>query len=217
MRKLGCFITIVLVLSTSQSFAVAPFSILVFGDSIGKGIGAHIKEAFEDKNVKITNRAIVSDGLLQPGSKRRKAEFEGLIKCGKFDAVILSYGTNDIRKESGTEKWKESYKQVVKDFLRVAFEHKVPVTVVGLPPMRSGLPKSHAQDINQVLQEVVDELADYCYYVDTFSQMSDTNGNYVDSIKIRGKTVKIRSGGVHFTPDGYDLLSQIVAADVTSD
>lgn len=191
-------------------------SILIIGDSIGKGIGETLKKAFAE--IKITvdvqNNCVVSSGLLSPKFYNWNKSLRELIEKKQFDIIIISMGTNDIRKESGDTKWKIMYTNKFKEFINIVTNSKTKVFVLSIPPMRDEPLKSHVNDINQIIQSVISEFNGNYNYIDTTSNISNNKGEYIKDINVDGKQVHIRTDGIHFTPFGYYTLGKVIAITI---
>jgi hypothetical protein len=137
------------------------------------------------------------------------------------EIVVFIIGANDWRTPGGTRidasgapAWRGAYAAQVEEMLRIlegepspAGEVR-PVYWIGSPPLQDKAQDAGARDVNAVARTVIATHPE-ARYIDAYDLFADDGGRYAASLPgPNGRSVRVRSGdGVHFTPDGGDLLA----------
>ena len=132
--------------------------------------------------------------------------------------IVIHMGCNDpidILDDSGrrlyfgNDKWQEIYASRVRGFLKLASEKKILSFWVGLPIMSSQKYCAKIRLINSTVERECAK-ASGCHYVDSWSALADSNGNYSTFIKRPGgRQTRIRAkDDVHLTEAGGVILSK---------
>lgn len=188
-------------------------SILVVGDSLAVGVGMTLKSAFESRcKVRVKAMGKVSSGLDSPAFYDWQHVLKQVLDTEKFDLVVLMMGANDSHNSSGSQAWGQSFESKFAELLKIpAIKHTMTL-VVSLPPMREPHFNERVKVANEAIRNASQLFPEDCVYVDAFRLFSGTDGLFTDRISANGGWKKIRGGdGVHFTGEGYLLLSNMVA------
>jgi hypothetical protein len=83
---------------------------------------------------------------------------------------------------------------------------------IGAPVMADPAFSEHVKGVNSIFKQVADRHPNNVVYVDAYSLFSTPDGKYAPMLTVPdGKLVRVRADdGVHFTPDGGDLLAKSV-------
>lgn len=190
--------------------------ILVIGDSQAQGLGSGIQRwARAAGTTRAVNAAKPGTGFVSLDPFDWSAAIPGLLAPATPDAVVMMIGGNDrlpIRLPDGqslpfaSDAWANVYRARVAQAVRAVRSVGIPLVWVGNPIARADAYSRDMQTINALFAEVVG--AEGGTFVDIWLLVSE-DGHYAAHGKsLGGFTVKLRlDDGIHFTPDGYDLVA----------
>lgn len=197
-----------------------PHKILLLGDSmIAEGFGPALqRELIKHSTVEVIRKGQYSTGFVHQEDFNWVSTLKELIQKHKPDMIVIHMGCNDpidILDDSGrrlyfgNDKWQEIYASRVREFLKLASEKKILSFWVGLPIMSSQKYCAKIRLINSTVERECAK-ASGCHYVDSWSALADSNGNYSTFIKRPGgRQTRIRAkDDVHLTEAGGVILSK---------
>src|SRR6266511_1953074 len=193
-----------------------PLRLWIGGDSLAGSLGPSLGElAGKSGVVQPVFDSRVSSGLLTP-------DFLDWPKHGVEDMSIYNpevavfiVGANDAKNLSkGAEQnpaWRAQYTALVEQMLATLEGNGRTVYWIGAPVMADPAYSEHVKGVNSIFQEVAAKHPDVVY-VDAYSVFSTPNGTFSPMLAVPdGKVARVRAAdGVHFTPDGGDLLAKTV-------
>ncbi len=193
-----------------------PLRLWIGGDSLAGSLGPSLGElAGKSGVVQPVFDSRVSSGLLTP-------DFLDWPKHGVEDMSIYNpevavfiVGANDAKNLSkGAEQnpaWRAQYTALVEQMLATLEGNGRTVYWIGAPVMADPAYSEHVKGVNSIFQEVADKHPDVVY-VDAYSVFSTPDGTFSPMLTVPdGKVARVRApDGVHFTPDGGDLLAKSV-------
>ena len=186
------------------------------GDSLAGSLGPSLGDlAGRTGVVQPVFDARVSSGLLSRG-------FLDWPKRGREDMLLYNpevsvfiIGANDaknIAKGTASDaRWRAQYAALVEEMLTVLRGNGRTVYWVGAPVMADTDYSQRVQGVNDVFREVAARHPDVTY-VDAYSLFSGPDGSFASTLPVPGSGVaRVRGAdGIHFTPEGGDLLAQRV-------
>jgi hypothetical protein len=190
-----------------------PLRLWIGGDSLAGSLGPSLGDlAGRTGVVQPVFDARVSSGLLSPGFldwPRQAGE-----DMSRYDpeVVVFIVGANDAKNIAGgadrDQSWRAQYAALVEEMLMVLRGDNRAVYWVGAPVMADAAYSERVKDVNEVFREVAAQHPDV-RYVDAYSLFSGPNGSYAPNLPVPGAgVVRVRAAdGIHFTPDGGDLLA----------
>ncbi|HMF04756.1 MAG TPA: DUF459 domain-containing protein [Acidimicrobiia bacterium] len=131
------------------------------------------------------------------------------------EVIVFIIGANDAKNiDNGTENdptWRAQYAALVEEMLTALRGNGRTVYWVGAPVMADAAYSERVQGVNDVFREVAAQHQDVTY-VDAYSLFSGPDGSFASTLPVpgRGETRVRADDGIHFTPDGGDLLAQRV-------
>jgi uncharacterized protein len=193
-----------------------PLRLWIGGDSLAGSLGPSLGERTGKSGiVQPVVDSRVSSGLLSP-------DFFNWPKKGADDMVtfnpevaVFIVGANDARNLSkGADQdpqWQARYSTLVEQMLNVLAGNGRIVYWVGAPVMSDATFSQRVEGVNAVFREVAASHPGVTY-VDAFTIFSGPDGKYASTLPgPEGKAVRVRAqDGVHFTPDGGDVLAATV-------
>jgi hypothetical protein len=193
-----------------------PLRLWIGGDSLAGSLGPSLGDlAGKTGVVQPVFDARVSSGLLSPGFLDwRKQGREDLLRYDPEVAVFI-IGANDAkniaRGADRDPKWRAQYTALVEEMLNALRGNGRAVYWVGAPVMADAAYSQRVQGVNDVFREVAAGHPDVTY-VDAYSLFSGPNGSFASTLPVPGGgTVRVRGAdGIHFTPEGGDLLAHTV-------
>jgi uncharacterized protein len=195
---------------------VDPLRLWIGGDSLAGSLGPSLGELTGQSGVVqpvVDSR--VSSGLLSPN-------FVDWPKRGAEDmftynpeVTVFIIGANDAKNQAkGAERdpqWRTQYAAAVEKMLDVLVGHGRTVYWVGAPIMSDAAFSERVKGVNEVFQEVAAKHSEVTY-VDSFAVFSGPDGKFTSMLpSLDGKATRVRAqDGIHFTPEGGDLLARTV-------
>jgi hypothetical protein len=202
----------------------APLRLWIGGDSLAGSLGPSL------------GAQTASTGVVQPVYDSRVSS--GLSSPEFFDwprhaidemarlnpeVVVFIIGANDWTTPrstptdaSGAPAWRAEYAQQVETVLEAlegadTRERPRPVYWVGSPPLQEKRKDAGVREVNAVAREVIAGHPT-ATYVDAYQLFSSPEGVYTASLAgPNGKAIRVRTNdGVHFTPEGGDVLGVAV-------
>src|ERR1700680_2153072 len=124
--------------------------VLVIGDTLAEQLAQGLAEAFygERPEVAVIKKTRAGSGLVRADFFDWSAQAPLFAASEKATAIIVMLGSNDrqqLRDDTGvheprSDRWHELYAKRLDDLLARLKEKKIPVIVVGAPPMRNPRP-----------------------------------------------------------------------------
>jgi hypothetical protein len=195
---------------------VDPLRLWIGGDSLAGSLGPSLGELTGNSGVVqpvVDSR--VSSGLSSPN-------FIDWPKRGAEDMVtydpevtVFIIGANDAKNlPRGTERdpqWRTQYAAAVERMLGVLVGEGRTVYWVGAPIMSDAAFSQRVKGVNEVFQDVAAKHPEVTY-VDAFGVFSGPDGKFTSMLpSVEGKVTRVRAqDGIHFTPEGGDLLARTV-------
>ncbi len=195
------------------------FNIVVLGDSLADGLHQGLTRLNKDRqHIKTIKKSKVNTGLVRSDRYDWAKIAKKTALSGKYQAVVVLLGLNDMQtiREKGkahhyrTDGWKERYIGRVESMMRDLKKSGVAVYWVSNPIVT----KSHYQEeilyLNSIYQRAAEKIG--IRFIDTWKPLADKNGEYTPYYTGQsGKKIQIRRrDGVHFTPNGYLILAEIL-------
>ncbi len=190
--------------------------VVVVGDSLGDGIWMGLYDAFRrDLKVKIIRHSQVSTGFVSKDFFDWNREIVEIVKEKKPDALVMLFGTNDIRPMRTAEgyhaffssSWVRHYRERLSKFLQYISKQNIPSYWIGLPNMRKKKMSESAAKLNKIMRSEAYKVG--VTFIETWKDFSDKNGRYYSyGPDLNGKIRRLRANdGVHFTRIGYRKLA----------
>jgi uncharacterized protein len=199
--------------------------VLVVGDTLAEQLAQGLAEAFfgERPEVAVIKKVRPNSGLLRADFYDWVSQAPLLAASEKATAVVVMLGANDrqqMRDETGlheprSDRWRELYAKRIDDLLARLKDKKVPVFLVGAPPMRNARLSDDMTYINEILQESAQKAG--AFYVDIWEAFVDESGEFmVMGPALDGQRRRLRIGdGVHFTRAGARKAAHYVERDLS--
>jgi hypothetical protein len=199
--------------------------VLVVGDTLAEQLAQGLAEAFfgERPEVAVIRKIRAGSGLVRTDFYDWVSQAPAFAASEKATAVIVMVGANDrqqLRDETGvheprSDRWRELYAKRIGDLLARLKERKIPVFVVGAPPMRNQRLSDDMTYINEILQESAQKAG--AFYVDIWDAFVDESGEFmVMGPALDGQRRRLRIGdGVHFTKVGARKAAHYVERDLS--
>jgi hypothetical protein len=193
-----------------------PLRLWIGGDSLAGSLGPSLGElAGKSGVVQPVFDSRVSSGLLSP-------DFVDWPKHGVEDMTIYNpevavfiIGANDAKNLPKSAEqdpaWRAQYTALVEQMLAALQGNGRTVYWIGAPVMADTAYSEHVKGVNSIFQEVAAKHPGVVY-IDAYSLFSTPNGAFSPMLTVPdGKVARVRADdGVHFTPDGGDLLAKTV-------
>jgi uncharacterized protein len=199
--------------------------VLVVGDTLAEQLAQGLAEAFygERPEVAVIKKVRAGSGLVRADFYDWAAQAPLFAASEKATAIVVMVGANDrqqLRDETGvheprSDRWRELYAKRMDDLLARLKEKKIPIFVVGAPPMRNQRLSDDMTYINEILQESAQKAG--AYYVDIWDAFVDESGEFmVMGPALDGQRRRLRIGdGVHFTKVGARKAAHYVERDLS--
>jgi hypothetical protein len=129
--------------------------------------------------------------------------------------TVFVVGANDAKTlQDGAERdpdWGTRYSELVEEMLVVLAGNGRAVYWVGAPVMADTAYSARVRAVNEVFRDVAAKHRGVVY-VDAYAVFSTPDGTYAPTLRVpRGTVTRVRSAdGIHFTPEGGDLLAKTV-------
>ncbi len=204
----------------TSSPKLKPHKVLLVGDSmIAQGFGPALqRELMKHPSIDVIRKGMSSTGFVHQEDFNWASALRELIQKNEPDLIVIHMGTNDpidILDDSdkrlcfGNDKWNEVYASRVREFLKFISKKKIRSFWVGLPIMGSHKYCVKISLINSIVERECAKVSG-CVYVDSWSALADSNGNYSPFLKKPGgRRTRIRAkDNVHLTEAGGEILSE---------
>jgi uncharacterized protein len=197
-------------------------TIVVFGDSQGRGIAEGLQRVLiDDTRFKVLNRT-------HPGAAFVHGEAEWIAPIRKFqsqekaDIAIVMFGANDrldMREGEAatylhfkTPSWREEYARRTDMVLKTLVDSGLKVIWCGNPIARSDTYSSDMSYINQIFAERAELYG--VQFLPLWEIAAGEGGKYAAYGKdLGGVTRRLRADdGIHFTTAGYELIAEKIAS-----
>lgn len=202
-----------------------PLRLWIAGDSLAGSLGPALGQQTADTGVVApVYDSRVSSGLANPGfydwPKHATSELARLDP----EAVAFIIGTNDYVIVSGTQAsgaaWVAGYTARTEAMMKllVGPEQRT-VYWVSPPIMKSEKMAAAVREIGDLQRGVARQFPTVTF-IDAYTLFDDADGEYTATTKDpnTGRTISLRAGdGVHFSPDGADLLASAVYQQIDTD
>ena len=103
--------------------------ILAFGDSLTRGTGASIEQAYPARLQTMLSRTVINAGVPGEISKTGLKRLSGLLKRYQPELLILCHGGNDILRRNNQKQTKENLQQMID----LARSNNTQVVLIGVP------------------------------------------------------------------------------------
>jgi hypothetical protein len=194
--------------------------VLLVGDSMMQGVAPHVARALQKANIASVDLSKQSTGLAYPSYFDWPATVHKAIPESGITVMVVLLGANDTwdiyvggrAERFGSEKWQSVYAERIDSMVKFAESQNVRVIWLGAPNMGREKINSGVKILNHLYQsENNDGLARYVSTRELLSGGDDTDV-YQKHITIDGgKTVTVRTDdGIHFTPTGQTMLSNLI-------
>ncbi|HMG28301.1 MAG TPA: DUF459 domain-containing protein [Acidimicrobiia bacterium] len=131
------------------------------------------------------------------------------------EVIVFIIGANDAKNiDNGTQNdpaWRAQYAAFVEEMLTALRGSGRAVYWVGAPVMADPEYSERVKGVNEVFREVAAQHPEVTY-IDSYSLFSGPDGSFESTLPVPGRGVtRVRANdGIHFTPEGGDLLAQRV-------
>ncbi len=193
-----------------------PLRLWIGGDSLAGSLGPSLGEITAKTGVvQPVFFSKVSSGLGSPDFfDWPKRGGEEMFKLNPEVAVFI-IGANDfavVEKDPAT--WRPEYEQLVEQMMTLLIGEGRTVFWVGAPVFDDNRSEKILQ-VNQVFQDVAARHPEVVY-VDAYALFSTPDGQFTPFLPTAdGETARVRADdGVHFTPEGGDVLAEYVFAQL---
>ena len=193
-----------------------PLRLWIGGDSLAGSLGPSLGDLTGKSGVvQPVFDARVSSGLLSRNFLDWPEHGREDMALYDPEVTVFIIGANDAKNIArGSERdprWRAEYAALVEEMLTVLRGDGRPVYWVGAPVMADAQYSERVQGVNDVFREVAAKHPDVTY-VDAYSLFSGPNGSFASMLPLPGGgTVRVRGAdGIHFTPEGGDLLAHRV-------
>lgn len=196
------------------------FTIAVMGDSFADGIwGGLYRRLQRDPKFEILRLARNSTGLARPDYYDWQAVLEDVLADHQVDAAIVALGINDNqelyvdgrrRYLFATAEWDRLYRERVEAMMGRLFDAGVPTFWIGLPAMRDDELSREVSHLNAIFEDCAGDIG--VTFIPTWAATVDEEGEFASHLKDEdGRPTPIRmNDGVHFTGQGYTMLTTLV-------
>ncbi|MBZ7978106.1 DUF459 domain-containing protein [Campylobacter sp. RM12654] len=186
--------------------------VILLGDSLMQGVGLSICNSLKKQNIKCENLAKQSTGLLRKKYYDYAKVLKSSLQESAIKNVVILVGVNDLWNANennkvlkfGDSEWKSFYTKRIDELVKITRDYNANIFWYELPVVKN----DEQNEKIKILNEVFYELAKKNNY--QFIKLDSVLTEHFDFyIKIDGKSKRIRSNdGIHFTPLGYELISQ---------
>jgi uncharacterized protein len=197
--------------------------ILIIGDSrIQTEVGIELELALIEKyNPELIQRVgIPKSGLSRQDFYDWNDKLTTLIEEHQPTIVVAMLGANDgqrIYKENtplevkaNEQEWNTEYLRRVKEFQKIATDKKLSVIWIGNPISGLEYYNTLMQKINELTKQGA-ESNKYAYYIDVWSLLANTNGEYTDYLDIEGTQTRVRTQDkIHLTRKGGAIVGDVL-------
>ncbi len=191
--------------------------ILVVGDFLAGGMAGELTKLYaSNANIVVIKKSNASSGLVRDDVVNWPETISAMIEEHKPSAIVTLLGMNDRQKlwsvqgspDKLSEKWLEEYNNRITKITTAAFNSKIPLVWVGLPPVRSGKMNADYLIFNELYRTKV-EANQGGEYVDIWNGFTNEEGKFVSAgPDINGQIVRLRgSKGINMTRAGRAKLA----------
>ncbi len=187
-----------------------PLRLWIAGDSLAGSLGPSLgEESGATGVVQPFFDSRVSSGLSMPTFFNWPKHATTEIARLNPEVVVFIIGANDwMAPRQAGEAWKAEYAREVEEMLGVLEAGGRRVYWIGSPPMEEKRKDEGVRAVNAVMHEVIAR-HDRATYIDAYALFAGPDGDFVPSLTLpTGDKVRVRADdGVHFTPEGGDVLA----------
>jgi hypothetical protein len=207
--------------------AQEPLRILVFGDSLARGLTQGVERALADApeslaGAEVESLVVIGAGLIPRQRDMRAALAARLGRPPAVDALVVSMGVNDVGMPLGGaafygETWRARYAETLRRFAALPAERGIPTVWVEVPALGNAAFAGPIDSTIRPLQaQVLGEAGSGVIYLPTW-QLTTRGGAYVSRRDLgAGEPERFREGdGIHFTYRGYVFLGRRILAALT--
>ncbi len=204
-----------------------PLRLWIGGDSLAGSLGPSLGKLTGDTGVVApVFDSRVSSGLNSNGIIDWQAHATSELARLNTEVAVFFIGTNDAvvadtrRNADGVAVWRDAYAEKTRQMMKILVgDNSRPVYWLGTPVLKDKSLNERARFVNDIFIEVARGFPTVTYvdaYEITDDDKDDPNhdipGPYTDFLPNEdGNSVRMRGGdGIHFTPDGGDLLAAAV-------
>jgi uncharacterized protein len=214
-------VVIVLMIGQARAEAIAPQTIVVFGDEQANGLATAMRDVAHNAypKVEILDRTKPGSSLVQGDHSDWPSTVRAFVSPPDVKLAVLMLGTNDrvpmtnapaVQMPFRSFGWERAYRARIAAIIHGLSERKLFTVWVGQP---IGPDRYYDQDmeyLNAIQRRTV--LQNEAAYLDIWTTVSDADGQFTAfGHGLDGKTARLRQAdGVHFTPSGYELLAKQV-------
>jgi hypothetical protein len=193
-----------------------PLRLWIGGDSLAGSLGPSLGEVTGTSGVVqpvVDSR--VSSGLSSPNFVDWPKQGAEDMLTYNPEVTVFIIGANDAKNlPKGAEQdqqWRTQYAAAVEKMLGVLVGPGRNVYWVGAPIMSDAAFSERVKSVNEVFEEVAAKHPEVTY-VDAFAVFSGPDGKFTSMLPSGdGKVTRVRAqDGIHFTPEGGDLLARTV-------
>src|SRR5215216_682655 len=185
--------------------------IAVFGDRLADLVGEGLEEAYDEADDILVVRETHSDsGLADAAAQDWPKIIQEFLETDKKVAyAVVMLGANDrkpiregeVSHPPLSEPWKEIYGQRIESVLRVFQERRLPVILVGAPPMREERVSADLLALNDLARDRVQRAG--AIFVDIWPGFVDSENRYaVKGPDFDGQVTRLRTSEGMFTAAG---------------
>ena len=207
--------------------AARPLRVWVAGDSLAEVPGQGLERLATPSLSVLPVESRLSTGLARPDLYNWYTRFRDLIRHGKPNVAVLSFGADDAHDYMtgvpagrtvgplGSPSWDAEYRRRADGVTRELNAAGIYVVWLGLPiPDGAGFRKSFPI-VNRILRSVAKADAKDAAYIDTWSMLAGAHGRYTPYLRVHGQLTLMRlPDGVHYTAAAGDLIARAVVAQL---
>jgi uncharacterized protein len=194
----------------------SPLRLWIGGDSLTGSLGPSLGRRTGNSGVvQPVFDSRVSSGLLSPDFVNWPRHGAEDMSRYNPEVSVFIIGANDAKvlPEGATRdpSWRAQYSALVEEMLTVIGGNGRVVYWVGAPVMADAAYSERVQGVNDVFREVAAKHPDVTY-VDAYTLFAAPDGSFASTLSVPGgKVARVRAAdGIHFTPEGGDLLAETV-------
>lgn len=184
--------------------------VILLGDSLMQGVGIRICNHLRKEKIKCQNLAKQSTGLLRKKYYDYAKVLNESLKSSDIKNIVILVGVNDLWSTNnkgkvlkfGDLEWKKFYKTRIEELIKIAKKYEANMFWYELPVVKNNEQNTKVKVLNEIFYEFSSS-----YHLIKLNPVLTKHFDYY--LKIDGKSKRIRSNdGIHFTPTGYELISQ---------
>ena len=202
-----------------------PVNVLVVGDSLAIALAVSLEKAFKEYDgLNMIPKGKIASGLQNPQYFNWEEALRQFIKEYDAKLVVVMMGANDAKylnlDPESTEpaaladRHRTAYEARLKKFLSIMDEKGVVSYWVGLPIMGDPDLSARSKALNAIVRQTC-QGSSHGHYLDTWSLLSDAQGNYAQHIVDgAGHRLRVREGDkIHFSTAGGDIIVKALMQD----